>query len=140
VCKLTDLEVKFIEIPNVPKERGPIVSQLGGIYQFSIKNVGDKDAVSAWINGRVQLHGETGINIDEFFLQYPRISTGGGPGNPYFLKKLQPSSLYHMIAAISCGNCVETKQWQVDINTQDRSINLRSLPPGTGMWQKMEFW
>lgn len=135
-----ELEVKFIELSGtLPAERAPILSQLGGIYQLSIKNVGDKDAVSAWLNGRVQLKEKVGENIDQLQLQYHRVSKGTGT-NPYPLKQLMPSSSYNMSVAASCANCLENKQWWVEIDTKNRSVSVRPLPIGRGMWQKVDLW
>lgn len=134
-----ELEAKFTEWTNISSERAPIISQLGGIFQVALKNVGDKDAVSAWMNGRLQLKENVGEDIEKIQLQYYRI-TKGSFANPYSLKKLRPSSAHSMLIAASCANCLEIKQWWVDINTQDRSINVRPLPLGRGMWEVIEPW
>src|ERR1700738_2087873 len=43
-----ELEVKFIPLPGAT---GTLTSQLGGIYELFIENVGDRDAVSPWMSG-----------------------------------------------------------------------------------------
>ncbi|GEM_PF-3075045 len=126
-----ELDAEFIEAPT---SEGTVTKGLGGIYMVSIKNVGDRDGVSPWMSGRFQLDGKIGEDIEVFQMSYIRC-TKGNFTEPYFFQRLKPSSLYHGLIGISCANCIESKQWAVDIDTTTHTIQFRRVPANIGMWK-----
>lgn len=132
-----DLQVKFLKLTNVSPERAPLISQLGGIYQIQIKNVGDRDAISPFMYGGIQVKGKAGEYVQQFQEQYLRFAVGDSSA-PYYLKKLEPSSLYYMYVWASCSNCLQVRRWWVTIDTSKQEIKVEQKT--LGMWEKVELW
>lgn len=127
----------YAEFIEAPSSEGTVTKQLGGIYMVRIRNVGDRDGVSPWMSGRFILDGNTEEDIEVFQIPYVR-ATQGNFVEPYFFQKLKPASLYHGLISITCANCIESKQWTVDIDTTKRTIQIRRVPVNIGMWKTMK--
>jgi len=136
-----ELDVVFQELPKdfiQQQKESLIIKTLGGIYSYSIKNIGNKDAVSVEVSFKL-LSRATGNSVDEQW--FPIIGIGQGAlEGPFFLEKLEPFKSYYGLVTIGCTNCREIKRWYFEIDTDKQSIEVKPITLSTGIWRIKEPW
>jgi len=136
-----ELNVVFQKLPTEllqQQKEGLKVKTLGGIYSFTVKNIGNKDAMTVETSFSL-LDRANEKSVEERWLPMVGIGQGAQAG-PFFLEKLEPSKSYYGLVTIACTNCREIKRWYFEIDTGKQYIEIKPVSLSTGIWRVKELW